>query len=49
MRRYIRKIFSPYLTVFEAHDGYEALKIAKAHKLSMVLWLVSILFGLLSC
>ncbi|KAF8602883.1 hypothetical protein BDV93DRAFT_523732 [Ceratobasidium sp. AG-I] len=37
MRGYIRKIFSPYLTVFEAKDGSEALEIAKTQKLNMVL------------
>ncbi|CAE6519545.1 unnamed protein product [Rhizoctonia solani] len=37
IRAYIRKIFSPYLTVLEACDGYEALQIAKSQKLHMVL------------
>ncbi|KAG8762529.1 hypothetical protein FRC11_009064, partial [Ceratobasidium sp. 423] len=37
MRGYIRKIFSPYLTVLEAQDGCEALQIARSQKLHMVL------------
>lgn len=45
MRRYIRKIFSPYLAVFEAQDGREALEIAKKQKLNMILWLVVNYFG----
>ncbi|KAH7327639.1 hypothetical protein B0J17DRAFT_772105 [Rhizoctonia solani] len=37
IRTYIRKIFTPYLTVLEARDGCEALQIAKSQKLHMVL------------
>ncbi|CAE7175104.1 unnamed protein product [Rhizoctonia solani] len=38
MRAYVRKIFSPYLTVFEAHDGVEALQVARSQRLNLVLW-----------
>ncbi|KAG8743481.1 hypothetical protein FRC10_011954 [Ceratobasidium sp. 414] len=37
MRHYVRKIFSPYLTVLEAQDGVEALHIATTQKLHLVL------------
>ncbi|CCO32341.1 hypothetical protein BN14_06400 [Rhizoctonia solani AG-1 IB] len=37
MRGYIRKIFSPYVTILEAQDGLEALQIARSQKLHMVL------------
>ncbi|CAE6436787.1 unnamed protein product, partial [Rhizoctonia solani] len=37
MRAYVRKIFTPYLTVFEAHNGVEALSIAKSQRLNLVL------------
>ncbi|CAE6344989.1 unnamed protein product [Rhizoctonia solani] len=37
MRGYIRKIFSPYVTVLEARDGPEALQIARSQKLHLVL------------
>ncbi|KAJ1307032.1 hypothetical protein OPQ81_008011 [Rhizoctonia solani] len=37
MRAYIRKIFSPYLTVVEAKDGSEALEIAISQKLNLIL------------
>lgn len=37
MRQYIRKIFSPYITVLEAQDGLEALAIASTQKLHLVL------------
>ncbi|KAG8747317.1 hypothetical protein FRC10_001496 [Ceratobasidium sp. 414] len=37
MRGYIRKILSPYLTVLEARDGYEALNIIKFQKLNAIL------------
>ncbi|KAG8688123.1 hypothetical protein FRC09_013097, partial [Ceratobasidium sp. 395] len=37
MRQYVRKIFSPYLTVLEARDGVEALRIATTQKLNLVL------------
>ncbi|KAG9099125.1 hypothetical protein FS749_002085 [Ceratobasidium sp. UAMH 11750] len=37
MRGYIHKIFSPYLTVLEAHDGYEALSIIKLQRLNAIL------------
>lgn len=40
MRRYIRKIFSPYLAVLEARDGFEALSIIKLQKLNAILWWV---------
>jgi CheY-like chemotaxis protein len=42
MRRYLRKIFSTYLTVLEARDGHEALSIAKLQKLNAVLWSVAL-------
>ncbi|GAB1518066.1 hypothetical protein RhiTH_001124 [Rhizoctonia solani] len=37
MRRYVRKIFSPYVTILEAQDGLEALQIAKSQKLHIIL------------
>ncbi|QRV74353.1 protein-histidine kinase [Ceratobasidium sp. AG-Ba] len=37
MRQYIRKIFSPYLTVWEARDGIEALEVVSTQKLNLVL------------
>ncbi|KAG9124716.1 hypothetical protein FRC07_010519 [Ceratobasidium sp. 392] len=37
MRHYVRKIFSPYLTVLEARDGVEALEIATTQRLHLVL------------
>ncbi|KAG9121848.1 hypothetical protein FRC07_002026, partial [Ceratobasidium sp. 392] len=37
MRRYVRKIFSTYLTVLESRDGYEALSIIKLQKLTAIL------------
>jgi CheY-like chemotaxis protein len=38
MRAYIRKIFTPYLRVLEAHDGVEALQVARSQRLNLVLW-----------
>ncbi|CUA74663.1 protein-histidine kinase [Rhizoctonia solani] len=37
MRSYVRKIFTPYLTVLEAHDGVEALRVARSQRLNLVL------------
>ncbi|KAG8762531.1 hypothetical protein FRC11_009066, partial [Ceratobasidium sp. 423] len=37
MRAYVRKIFTPYLTVLEAHDGVDALRIARSQRLNLVL------------
>ncbi|KAF8749105.1 His Kinase A (phosphoacceptor) domain [Rhizoctonia solani] len=37
MRAYIRKIFSPYLTVTEARNGIEALKVAMSQKINLIL------------
>ncbi|QRV89873.1 response regulator receiver [Ceratobasidium sp. AG-Ba] len=37
MRSYIRKIFSPYLKVLEARDGFEALSIIRLQKLNAIL------------
>ncbi|CAE6472804.1 unnamed protein product [Rhizoctonia solani] len=37
MRGYVRKIFTPYLTVLEARDGVEALRIARSQRLNLVL------------
>ncbi|KAG9123835.1 hypothetical protein FRC07_013808 [Ceratobasidium sp. 392] len=37
MRRYVRTIFSTYITVLEARDGYEALSIIKLQKLNAIL------------
>ncbi|CAE6427624.1 unnamed protein product [Rhizoctonia solani] len=37
MRAYVRKIFTPYLTVLEAHDGIDALRIARSQRLNLVL------------
>ncbi|KAH7327637.1 hypothetical protein B0J17DRAFT_680426 [Rhizoctonia solani] len=37
MRSYVRKIFTPYLTVLEASDGVEALRIARSQRLNLVL------------
>ncbi|KAG9079051.1 hypothetical protein FRC06_007983, partial [Ceratobasidium sp. 370] len=37
MRKYLRRIFSPYLTVMEAQDGIEALHIASTQKLHLIL------------
>ncbi|CAE6472751.1 unnamed protein product [Rhizoctonia solani] len=37
MRAFIRKIFTPYLTVVEAKSGVDALKIAASQKVNLVL------------
>ncbi|QRV93276.1 response regulator receiver [Ceratobasidium sp. AG-Ba] len=37
MRGYVRKIFSPYLTVLEARSGFEALSIIKLQRLNAIL------------
>ncbi|KAJ1307039.1 hypothetical protein OPQ81_008018 [Rhizoctonia solani] len=37
MRSYVRKIFTPYLTVLEARDGVEALQISRFQRLNLVL------------
>ncbi|KAF8603037.1 hypothetical protein BDV93DRAFT_607104 [Ceratobasidium sp. AG-I] len=37
MRRYLRSVFEPYLTVLEAGNGLQALEIAMSHEVNLIL------------
>lgn len=37
MRRFLRSIFEPYLNVLEASNGLQALEIAMAHEIGLIL------------